>query len=180
MLLGIFPVPLLALLNNVSRGLLGASLGTQLQHWWLLTPIAPERASYSPVVFMLSTVVLVAAVVLGVRLFYHGRIRKAAPWGCGFPLLTPRMQDTAEGFGQPIRQIFEPFFRIQRALPSPFDTSPHYRVRVEDHFWYALYAPIAGLVRRISSLAGAVQQGRISVYLLYSFLTLIALLAFVL
>ncbi len=179
-LLGIFPVPLLALLNNVSRGLLGASLGTQLQHWWLLAPIAPERAAYSPAVFLLSTVVLVAAVVLGVRRFYHGRVRKAAPWGCGFPLLTPRMQDTAEGFGQPIRQIFEPFFRMQRALPSPFDTSPHYRVQVEDHFWYALYAPIAGLIRRISSLAGAVQQGRISVYLLYSFLTLVALLAFAL
>jgi hypothetical protein len=31
------------------------------------------------------------------------------------------MQDTAEGFGQPIRQIFEPFFRLQRELPTPFD-----------------------------------------------------------
>ncbi len=179
-LLGIFPVPLLALLNGVSRELLGASLGSQLRHWWLLAPIAPERASYSPVVFMLSTVVLVAVLVLGVRLFYHGRVRKASPWGCGFPLLTARMQDTAEGFGQPIRQIFQPFFRMQRELPSPFDSSPGYRVQVEDHFWYALYAPIAGLVRRISSLAGAVQQGRISVYLLYSFLTLVALLAFAL
>ncbi len=179
-LLGIFPVPLLALLNGVSRELLGASLGSQLQHWWLLAPIAPERASYSPVVFMLSTVVLVAVVVLGVRLFYHGRVRKASPWGCGFPLLTPRMQDTAEGFGQPIRQIFEPLFRMRRELPSPFDTSPHYRVQVEDHFWYTLYMPIAGWVRRISSLASEVQQGRISVYLLYSFLTLVALLAFAL
>ncbi len=179
-LLGIFPVPLLALLNGVSRELLGASLGSQLQHWWLLAPIAPERASYSPVVFMLSIVVLVAVLVLGVRLFYHGRVRKASPWGCGFPLLTPRMQDTAEGFGQPIRQIFEPLFRMRRELPAPFDTSPHYRVQVEDHFWHALYAPIAGWVRRISNLAGAVQQGRISVYLLYSFLTLVALLAFAL
>lgn len=179
-LLGIFPVPLLALLNNVSQGLLGASLGSSLQHWWLLAPIAPERASYSPVVFLLSTAVLVAAVVLGVRLFYHGRVRTADPWGCGFPVRTPRMQDTAEGFGQPIRQIFEPFFRMRRELPSPFDTSPHYRVQVEDHFWYALYAPVTGLVQRISRLAGAVQQGRISVYLLYSFLTLVALLAFVL
>jgi hypothetical protein len=24
------------------------------------------------------------------------------------------MQDTAEGFGQPIRQLFEPFFAMQR------------------------------------------------------------------
>ena len=38
------------------------------------------------------------------------------------------MQDTAEGFGQPIRQIFEPFYRMQRVLPSPFDARPRYRV----------------------------------------------------
>ena len=30
---------------------------------------------------------------------------------------TARMQDTAEGFGQPIRQIFEPFYRMRRELP---------------------------------------------------------------
>jgi len=176
-LLGIFPVPLLTELNGVGQELLGASLGDQLQHWWLLAPIAPERAAYSPAIFMLSTVALVGTVVLGVRLCYHGRVRKAAPWGCGFPQLTPRMQDTAEGFGQPIRQIFEPFFRLQRELPSPFDSSPHYRVQVEDHFWYTLYTPIGGLVRRISNLASGIQQGRISIYLLYSFLTLVALLA---
>ena len=53
------------------------------------------------------------------------------------------MQDTAEGFGQPIRQIFEPFFRMKRELPTPFDEAPHYRVVVEDHFWYWLYLPVA-------------------------------------
>ena len=59
------------------------------------------------------------------------------------------MQDTAEGFGQPIRQIFEPFFRMQRELPSPFDAAPHYRVVVGDHFWHWLYLPVAGLVERL-------------------------------
>ena len=178
-LLGIFPIVLLTLLNTVSGELLGTSLGSQLQHWWLLAPIAPQRASYSPLVFMISIVVLVATVILGVRLFYHGRIRKTSPWGCGFPIMTPRMQDTAEGFGQPIRQIFEPLFRMRRELPSPFDVTPRYSVQVEDHFWYWLYTPLAGLIQRASSLASVVQKGRISVYLLYSFLTLIALLVFV-
>ena len=75
---------------------------------------------------MLLTIVLV-------RRLYHGRVRRAPPWDCGFPLQTPRMQDTAEGFGQPIRQVFEPFFRIERHLPSPFDARPRYRVIAEDH-----------------------------------------------
>jgi hydrogenase-4 component B len=128
---------------------------------------------------MVSIVVLVGTLILGVRLLYHGRVRKAVPWGCGFPIMTPRMQDTAEGFGQPIRQIFEPLFRMRRELPSPFDVAPHYRVQVEDHFWFWFYAPLASLIQRASSLVAVVQKGRISVYLLFSFITLIALLVFV-
>ena len=113
-----------------------------------------------------------------VHRFYHGRVRRAPPWDCGFPLQTPRMQDTAEGFGQPIRQVFEPFFRIERQLPTPFDAAPQYAVKVEDHFWYWLYLPIvrdADLAR----VVGLIQQGRISVYLTYSFVTLLALLFFI-
>ena len=77
------------------------------------------------------------------RRLYHGRCAARRAWDCGFPWQTARMQDTAEGFGQPIRQIFEPFFRMQRELPSPFDAQPRYRVVVDDHFWHWLYLPVA-------------------------------------
>jgi hypothetical protein len=86
------------------------------------------------------------------------------------------MQDTAEGFGQPIRQIFEPFFQMQRELPTPFDERPRYRVEVQDHFWRWLYLPIAHLAARLARVIGLLQQGRMAVYLLYSFLTLAATL----
>ncbi len=89
------------------------------------------------------------------------------------------MQDTAEGFGQPIRQIFEPFFRMERVLPSPFDAQPRYRVTIGDHFWHWIYLPIAAGVERLSRWIGVLQQGRIAVYLTYSFLTLIAVLLWV-
>jgi hypothetical protein len=89
------------------------------------------------------------------------------------------MQDTAEGFGQPIRQIFEVFFRMERELPSPFDREPRYRVRIGDHFWHWIYLPVARAADAISRLVSVLQQGRISVYLMYSFLTLLALLLFV-
>ena len=42
-----------------------------------------------------------------------------------------------------------------------------------------MYLPIAAWVEFISRHIGKVQQGRISIYLLYSFVTLIALLVFV-
>lgn len=65
---------------------------------------------------------------------------------------------------------------MQRDLPSPFDKQPRYRVTVEDHFWRWLYVPIADLSGYLARLIGLMQQGRIAVYLLYSFLTLIATL----
>jgi hypothetical protein len=103
-------------------------------------------------------------------------MRRVPPWDCGHPWQTARMQDTAEGFGQPIRQIFEPFFRMERQLPSPFDSRPSYRVTVEDPLWYWLYLPIVRLVERVSKIVGQLQQGRIAVYLMYSFVTLIVVL----
>ncbi len=137
------------------------------------------RASYSPIIFLIVMAASIAFTALAVRILYHGRLRRAPPWDCGFPLQTGRMQDTAEGFGQPIRQIFEPFFRMRRELPSPFDARPRYRVVVEDHFWYWVYQPVEQLVDRVARLAGRVQRGRISIYLLYSFLTLVVMLLLV-
>jgi hypothetical protein len=89
------------------------------------------------------------------------------------------MQDTAEGFGQPIRQVFEQFFRVERILPSPFDAAPRYKVTVEDRLWHWLYVPVARAADALARAAGRIQQGRISVYLVYSFFTLLALLFFV-
>ena len=146
---------------------------------WLLAPTSVERASYGPVIFLLGVAASCALAYLLVRRLYHGRIRRAPPWDCGYPWQTARMQDTAEGFGQPIRQIFEPLFRMQRELPTPFDREPRYRVVVEDPIWHALYLPITAVVARLAKWVGLLQQGRIAVYLLFSFATLIAMLVVV-
>ena len=177
--LGLFPVQVIGLIDAVNATLIGSTLGRAGGNWWLLAPVNPDRSSYSPIIVLS---VIVAAVLLTTRIvhrLYHGRLRKGPAWDCGFPLQTPRMQDTAEGFGQPIRQIFEQFFRIERTLPSPFDTRPRYRVTAEDHFWTWLYLPLARATEAVARLIGLIQQGRISVYLTYSFFTLLALLFFV-
>ena len=48
-----------------------------------------------------------------------------------------------------------------------------------DKLWFWLYLPIARANERISSWIGILQHGRIHLYLLYSFVTLLALLLFV-
>ncbi len=118
--------------------------------------------------------------ISAVHLFYHRRVRRAPAWDCGAGRITARMQDSAEGFGQPIRHIFAPFFAMKRELPSPFDRAPCYRVTVGDRIWLLIYLPLGALVQRVADAVAWLQQGRISTYLLYSFVTLVALLALVL
>jgi len=147
---------------------------------WRIAPIAPEQASYSGWIFLAVILCVVAVTFLAVRLFAHGRVRRTAAWDCGYPWQTSRMQDTAEGFGQPIRHMFGAFFRMERDLPSPTDLTPRYRVHIEDHFWHAVYKPIAAGVQGLADAVSFLQGGRLAIYLLFSFLTLLGLLVFVL
>jgi hypothetical protein len=180
-LLGIFPAAVIGLIEPVTVMLAGTpAIGPEgRSNWLLLAPISGYRASYSALIVLVVIVAVVLATIWLVRRFWHGRVRRATPWNCGFPLWTPRMQDTAEGFGQPIRQVFEPFFRMERELPSPFDAEPRYSVTIGDRVWHALYLPIAKGADAVARMVGLLQQGRISVYLTYSFITLLALLFFV-
>jgi hypothetical protein len=169
------------LLDRVSLTLVYARLPEKaLASGWLwLVPTSADQASYSPIVFLLVIAAVCGLTVLAVRRMYHGRLRLAPPWDCGYPEQDARMEDTADGFGQPIRQIFAPVFLIRREIPRPDDPRPVFRQEVDDRHWPVLYAPIARLTGFISRNVGRLQQGRISIYLLYSFLTLIALLVFV-
>jgi formate hydrogenlyase subunit 3/multisubunit Na+/H+ antiporter MnhD subunit len=178
--LGLLPTYFIQLIDPVTRQLVGTGIGERVAAGgWLLVPVALERASYGPVIFLGGVAASCALAFVLVRWLYHGRLRRSAPWDCGFPWQTARMQDTAEGFGQPIRQIFEPLFRMERHLPTPFDIAPRYKVTIGDHFWYWLYLPVAAVIERSARLIGLMQQGRIAVYLLYSFLTLVAVLIWV-
>jgi formate hydrogenlyase subunit 3/multisubunit Na+/H+ antiporter MnhD subunit len=178
--LGVFPATVIGMIDPINAMLVGTSaLERGSGNWLLLAPISEDRASYSPLIVLVVIVSAVLVTIWIVHRLWHGRVRSAPPWDCGYPRQTSRMQDTAEGFGQPIRQVFEPFFRMERELPSPFDASPRYSVRIADHVWHGLYLPLARAVDLIARLAGLIQQGRISVYLTYSFLTLLALLYFI-
>jgi NADH:ubiquinone oxidoreductase subunit 5 (subunit L)/multisubunit Na+/H+ antiporter MnhA subunit len=178
--LGLLPGYVVAALRPVATLLGGALLPGSAAPWWLLAPLPGRRASYSAALLFLAVVTVVLLTFLAVRLLYHRRVRRGDAWDCGFARLDPRMQDTAEGFGQPIRHIFQAFFGVERVLPSPFDRSPQYRVVVIDLLWRTLYLPLGPLVQRIANAFAWLQRGRISAYLLYSFITLVVLLGLVL
>jgi hypothetical protein len=180
--LGLFPSSFLLMLNRVCASLTGQSLSADAltgSNWLWLVPTSSERASYSPVIFLVVIVAVTLLTFLLVRRFYHGRVRLSDPWDCGFPEQTSRMQDTADAFGQPIRHVFGPIYLMQRQMPTPDDPAPRFSLKIEDRHWYWVYLPVARLAEYVSSKIALLQQGRISIYLLYSFLTLIALLVFV-
>ncbi|HVN42829.1 MAG TPA: hydrogenase 4 subunit B, partial [Steroidobacteraceae bacterium] len=176
-LLGLLPTQVIAALGHAATQLIGTAPDTSHNPWWLLAPLPGRATSYAPAVLLVVIVAVVTATFLVVRVVYRRPVRRAAAWDCGFARLDARMQDTAEGFGQPIRHIFAGFFAIDRQLPSPLDAAPHYRVLVRDRIWGALYLPLAGRVQRAADALAWMQQGRISAYLTYSFITLLVLLA---
>jgi formate hydrogenlyase subunit 3/multisubunit Na+/H+ antiporter MnhD subunit len=177
-LLGLLPNVIIDLLKPVVQSLIGSTLplDTRTGNWMFLAPYSAERASYSPLIFFGGIAVLTFAAWHFVRRRYHDRATRVPPWDCGFPMQTGRMQDTSEGYSQPIRRIFSPIFKRTREHPSPFDARPRYLSIVEDPLWYWLYLPIAWLVERCTRVVDFLQHGRIAVYLTYSFATLIILL----
>jgi hydrogenase-4 component B len=178
-LIGVFPQVALDTVAAVTRALVSTEIRRGPAPWWI-APVAQAQASYSGLWLLLGMAGVIAVMGILARRMYHGRIRRTPPWNCGYPALSPRMQDTAEGFGQPIRHMFGPFFRIAREIPSPDDRAPRYRIHIDDRFWHGLYLPLARAVGWLADMLSVLQRGRLAVYLLYSFLTLIVLLVFVL
>ncbi len=179
-LLGLLPTTVVDVLRTVVAQFSHATLPLTGAPWWLLVPLTGRHASYSAPVLLIALLGSVAATALLVRRFYHHRVRRASAWDCGFGQLNARMQDTAEGFGQPIRHIFGTLFAVTRELPSAFASAPRYRVVVNDRIWAWLYVPLGSVVQRTADTFAWVQQGRISMYLTYSFTTLVVLLALML
>jgi formate hydrogenlyase subunit 3/multisubunit Na+/H+ antiporter MnhD subunit len=173
--LGLLPGMTLRLIGPVDQLLLGSGLAAG-GNWIWLVPISEQRASYNPVLVLLAGVLAIGFTVLLTHRLFNGSTRRADPWDCGAPATSSRMQDSAEGFGQPIRRLFAPFFQARVVVPSPGDAAPRYRVAVSDRFFAQLYRPLADAVLWLAQLVGRIQHGRISIYLLYSFVTLLVLL----
>jgi formate hydrogenlyase subunit 3/multisubunit Na+/H+ antiporter MnhD subunit len=188
LLLGIFPTMLLGWMDSVPSQLVGGAISTSAGKfgWLWLTPIASERASYSgPIVFLgILSVVVVSYILLHVR---SGKIHRVPLWDCGFEKMTSRMQYNSTSFSMPFRTIFGFLFHIRessgvdaKTVHPAFPAGIKYRLKIRDRLWGAIYSPLADYTFRVARMAGKLQHGRIHIYLVYSFMTIIILLAFAL
>lgn len=185
--LGIFPTLVIDWMDVLPEQLVGSKISTSAgaAGWMWLTPVAPERASYSgPVV--LGGFILIFAVAYLILHVRAGKIHRGPIWDCGFEKINERMQYNATSFSMPIRRIFGFLFNVKeqvRLAPqsahAAFPKRLHYSLRVRDRFWGWIYRPIIEVSFWMSRRVGSLQRGRIQTYLIYSFITIIVLLVFV-
>lgn len=181
---GIFPSVILDLLSGVTSHILEETLPktSVLTPLWL-APVSMQQASYSPLL------ILISVLIIGLVLFFVFRgkgatkTRIAPTWDCGFGALTPRMQYTSSAFTMPLRRIFATVFLIDEKVEKTMRENTQlnvadvrYSLHIQDHSWVHVYQPIERGVNRMAKQVGRIQTGNIRTYIGYSLATLILLL----
>lgn len=183
--LGLAPMLVVPLLDRVTGPLTGVAISQKVLalDGWVVAPVTVEFSSIStPVLAGL----LVGAGLLGLLIArWLGKgvpARYTRTWGCGLPL-TPRMEYTATGFVQPIKQVFETVYQPTVKLEREFLEQSKYFIRhqrVEFHteplFETYLYRPVVRKLLALAERLRVIQVGSLHLYLTYIFVTLVLLL----
>ena len=176
---GLFPGVVLRLVARAEQPLLGevVAWGGGLSR---LAPLSTQRASFDPLALVLLALALTACGVVAAHAWRAPAARRAPPWACGEAGVSARMQDSAEGFGQPVRRLFAPLFDLHSQVSAPDEAEPRYSEQVRDPLRTRLYQPLGAAVLDLARRAGRLQQVGMAGYLLYTFGTLLLLLLLVL
>jgi len=140
-----------------------------------------ETVSIAQVIPVAAAVVLGAAIAVALL---KRRERIARTWACGLPGLTSRMQYTSTVFSKPIRFVFSSAYKPDRTIDRLPTDQPYFPVSVAYRsvrtvsYEKSIYRPFVELFLSAARQLRRMQTGNIQVYLLYIFLTLVSLLAF--
>jgi hydrogenase-4 component B len=144
---------------------------------------------YPPPVPNLLIISLILLVFMGITLFMMYRLanrknRISDTWSCGLPAPDSQTEYTASGFSEPILTFFKPIYRTEKSIErifwdkqsSIFKTGSA-EIHVVKIFEEKLYLPVARFVRFISKKVSSAQNVDLDTFILYSFVTVIVLLA---
>jgi formate hydrogenlyase subunit 4 len=129
----------------------------------------------------LTVLALVVGFALLIGWLLHGRLMRrvlpavAGTWACAYPNQTPRMQYTASSFAAPLLVAYQPVAGIQTHR-----TSDTFETHAGDPVLTMLLRPGWWRVRSLARRIRPIQRGRLSAYLMYIVLTLIALMLYLL
>ena len=185
---GLIPALSVGLVNKVSLSLLGVSSLNivSCSSCFVYFPLEVQGNTISPLyIFILLILLLFLVINLTGIAGAKSRERKYGTWDCGFIGLNSRMQYSATGFSKPLRIVFRGLYRPSRELqveegPSPYyHKSMRYTVSTQPIFEKYLYQPITAFFTGFSKkFRMYVQTGSIHTYLIYMFITILALLVY--
>lgn len=187
--LGLFPTVFLKLFDPLTRQLAGLEMSSRLTlaDGLVLSGGAANGGSVSTLGLAAMLLCLLPVPVVLWAVFARGTKTRIGPtWDCGLRGLTPKMEYTATGFSKPLRMIFKALFRPHREVQREYDFSPYFATtlrfesHVEELFQTRIYRPMKWLVWKASRRLRALQAGSLHAYLIYIFVTLVALLLFAL
>lgn len=188
LVLGVFPRPVWVMLDAVTRSLLGQSImnGAQGGFFYIYFPLETTVSALSPLMVLLAGILLFVAVGLLVKLL-GGKFgqRRYGTWDCGFDGLNARMQYSATGFTKPLRIVFRGLYRptrelrIEEGASRYYPESTTYLVTTRSVFEEYIYAPLISAFTKLARKTRfIIQTGSIHDYLIYIFLTVVALLLY--
>jgi hydrogenase-4 component B len=170
---GIVPTLFLALVNPVIAMLAPAAVsGAMLPASFSLFPF-----------FGIGLIAAASVIWLVVRATINNRgVAADSTWGCGYPAPTPRMQYTGAAFSEFWANLTFGLSRCLTRKPAPVGIAP----RVEPFSYAPEETILERIIRPLFELAGIgcaflrrLQHGQLHIYMLYIFITLILLIAWV-
>jgi formate hydrogenlyase subunit 3/multisubunit Na+/H+ antiporter MnhD subunit len=181
LLAGILPGYFIDALAPVIQALAGARLPRQEELDWLtIVPIAQGRSSYNGLLLFAFIALAAGLAAEAIHRWASDKVRRSAPWDCGYPDATPITQYTAGSFSQPIRRVFGTVvFRAHEEvhMPPPGDVgAARFHVQLHDVPWDVLYLPTAKFVNYAAGRLNKVQFMTIRGYLTLVFGALVVLL----
>lgn len=129
---------------------------------------------------ILAVALVGAAFLIYIRKLRNVKATRAVTWGCGYLAPTSRMQYTASSFGDMITGLFEGILRPRKHMPgieSHFPAPSRFSSHVPETVLENIYLPFFHWVNDRLTLVRKLQSGKLHVYILYIFLTVIVLLA---
>lgn len=184
---GLFPMLILNLIDQVAFSLVGSSILQQLHGGFLIvySSLPLSGVLISPLLILVAIAGIIVLTLIMVRIVGGKYIeRKYGTWDCGFAALNSRMQYSATGFSKPIKIVFKILFRPGRKTHTTGELPYHpesieYEITSESILEKYIYEPIYKTINNFSRrMTHQVQTGSIHKYLLYIFITVLGLMIY--
>lgn len=117
----------------------------------------------------ISIALLVIALIL-ISLVKKNRIERYETWACGFNIVKPYMQYSADGFSQPVSRYFGSVAGYEKEVKKREEIS--LKTKLHDIFYTYIYKPIIESIDLLASTITRMHYGKIQLYIMYILIAL--------